>query len=73
MYDFLDLPQAEAFVENESKRGRTVFWSGWDIISWRPNSIGFQRTNGAYMNGRWGTVHVIKPNRYGKYRVSVTT
>ena len=73
MYEFLDLNQAEAFVTKESDRGHTMYWEGWDIVSWRPNNVGYMRSDGAFKYGRWGTMRRIKPNRFGKYRVSVNS
>lgn len=73
MFNYLDLNEAETYVNAENQRGRTMFWDGWDIVSWRPNNAGFLRSDGAFMYGRWGVRRIIKPNKYGKYRVSVNT
>lgn len=72
MFNYLDLQQAEEYVTRENQKGHTVLWEGWEILSWRPNSRGFLRTDGAFVNGRWGVLRRIRPNKYGKYRVSVS-
>lgn len=73
MFQYLSLDEAETFVISEGKKGRTMYWDGWEIVSWRPNNVGFMRSDGAFKHNRWGTLRRIKPNRYGKYRVSVSS
>ena len=67
MFEFLTLDQAEVYVAGKDSN---TFWEGWDLITWRPNSRGIMRADGSFRNGVWGTARRIKPNRYGKYRIS---
>jgi len=67
MFEFLTLEQAETYVNS---KGKDVFWDGWDLVTWRSNSRGIMRADGSFRNGQWGTARRIKPNRFGKYRIS---
>ena len=67
---YLDYDQAHDYVEREQKRGKAVYWDGWNIVSFRKNPSGFMRKDGAFRNGSWGTIRSIRPNKYGKWRVS---
>lgn len=67
---YLDYDQAHDYVAREQRKGKAVYWNGWDIVSFRPNPAGFMRKDGAYRNGKWGTTRTIKVNKYGKWRVS---
>lgn len=70
---YLDYDQAHDYVASEQRKGRTTFWDGWNIVSFRPNPAGYMRKDGAFINGRWGTKRTIKVNKFGKWRVSEST
>lgn len=67
---YLDYDQAHQYVEREQSKGRKVWWEGWDIKSFRPNPTGYMKKDGAFVNGKWGTLRTIRVNKYGKWRVS---
>lgn len=69
-FKYLDYDQAHEYVASEQRRGKTVFWDGWTIVSFRPNPAGYMLKDGAFINGKWGTKRTIKVNRYGKWRIS---
>lgn len=68
-YIYLDYNEAHDYVENMSRKGKKVYWEGWNIMSFRPNPAGFMKKDGAFRDGRWGTIRAIKPNKFGKWRV----
>jgi hypothetical protein len=70
---YLDYDQAHEYVAKQQRKGKTVFWNGWDIISFQNNPAGFMRKDGAFMNGKWGTKKTIKVNKFGKWRLSEPT
>jgi hypothetical protein len=67
---YLDYDQAHDYVAKEQRKGKATYWEGWNIVSFRPNPAGFMRKDGAFINGKWGTKRTIKPNKFGKWRVS---
>lgn len=67
---YLDYDQAHEYVDSQQNRDNTVYWEGWDIMSFRKNPAGYMKKDGAFVNGKWGTMRRIKPNKYGKWRIS---
>lgn len=72
-FTYLGYDEAHSYVEREQRKGRTVFWDGWNIVSFRKNPAGYMRKDGAFINGAWGTKRTIKVNKFGKWRVSEST
>lgn len=68
MFNYLDIDEAHKFVETENKKGKMIYWDGWDIMIWRPDKKGFVRTDGLFLKGKWGTARRIKVNKFGKWR-----
>lgn len=66
-FRFLDYNEIHTFVDREA----SAHWDGWDVIIWSPNKRGFIRTDGAFVNGQWGTIRRIRPNKFGKWRLGV--
>jgi hypothetical protein len=72
-FTYLGYDEAHEYVDNQQRNGKTVYWDGWTIVSFRPNKTAYMKKDGAFVNGKWGTVRRIKPNKYGKWRVSEST
>lgn len=65
----LDYAEAHTFVDESQRRGKQVYWDGWDITFFKPNDRAYFAKNGRYVNGKWGFTTVIKPDENGRWRV----
>ena len=65
----LDFDQAHAFVDESQRRGKAVFWDGYDITFFKPNDRAYFAKNGRFHNGKWGFTTVVSPDNNGKWRV----
>lgn len=56
---------------NSLVRQRNVWWEGWDLMFWSPDSSGRAWTNrrAGFRHGRWGYLTRVPVNSEGKWEV----
>lgn len=65
----LDYDEAHAFVDEGQRRGKAVFWDGWNIVFFKPNDRAYFAKNGRFVGGRWGFCTVVTPDENGRWKV----
>jgi hypothetical protein len=65
MMKVLDYEQAHNVVE----ANRSLYWDGWDIVSWVRNPNGATNIKGKFRNGKWGISRRYSLNSDGTWKV----
>lgn len=61
----LDYDAAHRYVETN----KNVSWNGWDMEIFKPHPVAAMKKNGAFRNGLWGFLTVVKVNSEGKWNI----
>ena len=61
----LDYDQADNVVETN----RSLYWDGWDIVSWVRNPNGATNIRGMFRDGSWGIAKYFRMNSNGEWAV----
>jgi hypothetical protein len=55
------LEEMQTVVENN----KSLVWDGWDVVQLTPSALGWMKTNGKYIDGKWYEVRKFTSSENG--------